>query len=273
MNDEIESLLRGSIDLDVHAAPDIPKRRMDALETTRAAYEAGMGGFVLKSDNYLTYPLTYALSQMYPGLEIYGSISLNSPVGGINPEAVETAARLGTKVVWMPTISAAFHLPKSNSGNGLNILDKSEKLTDDIFEIIDIVQGNDMVLASGYISPLETIKLFGAAKDHGVRKMIVTHPEELLEDQLKNLTTLGAYMEYSFLSCMPLTAKISPMSFSQQILKAGIERSVVTTAFGQPVNPPPSEGMRMAIAALLDSGMSPKNISKLVKDNPSDLLS
>ena len=142
-----------------------------------------------------------------------------------------------------------------------------------IFEIIDIVQGNDMVLASGYISPLETMKLFGAAKDHGVRKMIVTHPEELPEDQLENLTTLGAYMEYSFLSCMPLTAKISPMGFSQQILKAGIERSVVTTAFGQPVNPPPSEGMRMAIAALLDSGMSSKHISRLVKDNPSELLS
>ena len=51
MNDEIESLLKGSIDLNVHAAPDIPKRRMDALETTRAAYEAGMGGFVLKSHN------------------------------------------------------------------------------------------------------------------------------------------------------------------------------------------------------------------------------
>ena len=186
---------------------------------------------------------------------------------------METAARLGTKVVCMPDISAAFHLSKTNSGNGLNILDKSEKLTDDIFEIINIVQANDMVLASGYISPLETMKLFGAAKDHGVRKMIVTHPEELPEDQLENLTTLGAYMEYSFLSCMPLTAKISPMGFSQQILKAGIERSVVTTAFGQPVNPPPSEGMRMAIAALLDSGMSPKNISRLVKDNPSELLS
>lgn len=273
MNDEIESLLKGSIDLNVYAAPDIPKRRMDALETARAAYEAGMGGFVLKSHNYLTYPMTYALSQMYPGLGIYGSISLNSPVGGINPEAVETAARLGTKVVFMPTISARFHLSKTSSGKSLYILDESEKLTDDTLDVIDIVQANDMVLASGYISPLETMKLFGAAKNHGVKKMIATHPEELLEDQLKDLTTLGVYMEYSFLSCMPLTAKISPVDLSAQILKAGIERSVITTAFGQPVNPPPSEGMRMAIAALLDSGMSPKNISSLVKDNPSELLS
>ena len=273
MNDEIESLLKGSIDLHVHAAPDIPKRRMDALDTTRTAYEVGMGGFALKSHNYLTSPLTYLLSQIYPGLEIYGSISLNSPVGGVNPEAVETAAQLGTNIVWMPTISAEFYLSKTNSGKGLCILDKSEKLTDDTLEVIDIVQANDMILASGCISPLETMKLFGAAKDRGVKKMIATHPEELREDQLKDLTTLGVYMEYSFLSCMPLAAKISPIDLSAQILKAGIERSVVTTAFGQPVNPPPSEGMRMAIAALLHSGMSSKNISLLVKDNPSELLS
>ena len=273
MKDEIESLLKRSIDLHVHAAPDIPERRMDALETTRAAYEAGMGGFVLKSPNYLTSPLTYTLSQMYPGLEIYGSISLNSSVGGINPEAVATAAQLGTKVVWMPTISAEFYLSKTNSGKGLSILDKSEKLTDDTIQVIDIAQANDMVLASGCISPLETMKLFEAAKDSGIKRMIVTHPEELFEDQVKDLTTLGVYMEYSFLSCMPLRAKISPVNLLAQILKAGIERCIVTTAFGQPANPPPSEGMRMAIATLLDSGMSPKNISLLVKDNPSGLLS
>ena len=173
----------------------------------------------------------------------------------------------------MPTISAEFYLSKTNSGKGLSILDKSEKLTDDTIQVIDIAQANDMVLASGCISPLETMKLFEAAKDSGIKKMIVTHPEELLEDQVKDLTTLGVYMEYSFLSCMPSTAKISPVNLLAQILKTGIERCIVTTAFGQPANPPPSEGMRMAIATLLDSGMSPKNISLLVKDNPSGLLS
>ena len=82
MNDEIESLLNGSIDLHVHSGPDTKNMRMDAMETARSAYEAGMAGFVLKSNDYLTTPLTYTLSQIYPGLAMYGSISLNSAVGG-----------------------------------------------------------------------------------------------------------------------------------------------------------------------------------------------
>mgnify|MGYP003319680966 CR=1 FL=1 len=99
MNDEIESLLNGSIDLHVHSGPDTKNMRMDAMETARSAYEAGMAGFVLKSNDYLTTPLTYTLSQIYPGLAMYGSISLNSAVGGINPEAVSKAAELGTSFV------------------------------------------------------------------------------------------------------------------------------------------------------------------------------
>ena len=37
------------------------------------------------------------------------AIVLNSPVGGANPDAVEVAARLGGRVVWMPTVSAPNH--------------------------------------------------------------------------------------------------------------------------------------------------------------------
>ena len=63
MNNEIESLLRGSIDLHVHSGPDTNKMRLNAMETARYAYEAGMAGFALKSNEYLTTPLTYTLSQ------------------------------------------------------------------------------------------------------------------------------------------------------------------------------------------------------------------
>ena len=72
MNEQIEEVLRGSYDLHVHAAPDgSQERRMDALEVARYAYEAEMGGFVLKSHDYNTAPLTYALNQIYPGLNVF----------------------------------------------------------------------------------------------------------------------------------------------------------------------------------------------------------
>ena len=121
MNTEIEEILKGSYDLHVHAAPDTEERRMDALEAARHAYEAEMGGFVLKSHQYPTAPLTYALNRMYPGLKVYGSIVLNRSVGGVNPDAVEVAAGLGTKVVWMPTKDADHWLKNLKRGPGLTV--------------------------------------------------------------------------------------------------------------------------------------------------------
>ena len=38
---------------------------------------------------------------------MFGSITLNKVVGGINPKAVDVALKLGAKVVWLPTQSAS----------------------------------------------------------------------------------------------------------------------------------------------------------------------
>ena len=176
MNTEIESLLKGSIDLNVHSGPDSKNMRMDAMETARTAYEAGMAGFLLKSDDYLTTPLTHTLSQIYPGLAMYGSISLNSVVGGVNPEAVSKAAELGTSFVSMPTVSANFFMSKTQSEKGIEILDSRGNLTDDSLKVIDIVRSNNLTLISGCISPSETIELFTSAKALGLEKMVAAHP-------------------------------------------------------------------------------------------------
>ena len=48
----------------------------------------------------------------------------------------------------------------------------------------------------------------------------------------------------------------------------GADRCIVSTDFGQWTNPPPSEGMRMAIAAMLDAGMHEADIAKVVRANP-----
>ena len=51
-----------------------------------------------------------------------------------------------------------------------------------------------------------------------------------------------------------------------------MEHCLVTTDFGQWVNPPPAEGMRMAIAALLDAGLKADEVTILVKTNPLRLV-
>ena len=161
MNEQIEEILRGSYDLHVHAAPDGSRqRRMDALEVARCAYEAEMGGFVLKSHDYNTAPLTYALNQMYPGLSVFGSITLNRSVGGINPDAVQVAADMGAQVVWMPTHSADFQRLREQGRSGIRVSDDDGSLCGGAHEVLEIIAANDMTLASGHISLAEAIALF-----------------------------------------------------------------------------------------------------------------
>ena len=273
MNEQIEEILRGAYDLHVHAAPDgKQQRRMDALEVARCAYEAEMGGFVLKSHDYNTAPLTYALNQMYPGLSVFGAIALNRSVGGINPDAVQVAADLGAQVVWMPTFTADFR-QRGRDSEGIRVADDDGNLCDGVHEVLEIIAAADMTLASGHISPAEAIALFKAARAQGVQRMIATHPDGVatLEEQQK-MIALGAYAEYTFLACMPSRARRTPQQFVEMIRSLGVGNCIVTTDFGQWQNPPPAEGMRMAIAALLDAGMTSDEVTILVKGNTAQLV-
>ena len=273
MNEQIEEILRGSYDLHVHAAPDASRqRRMDALEVARCAYEAEMGGFVLKSHDYNTAPLTYALNQMYPGLSVFGAITLNRSVGGINPDAVQVAADLGAQVVWMPTHSADFRLQGQGS-EGIRVADDEGNLCHGVNEVLEIVAASDMTLASGHISPSEAVALFEHAKEVGVQRMIATHPDGVATpEEQRKMIALGAYLEYTFLACMPARARATPRQFVDRIRGLGVGNCIVTTDFGQWQNPPPAEGMRMAIAALLDAGMTTDEVTALVKVNGAGLL-
>ena len=273
MNEQVEEILRGAYDLHVHAAPDgRQQRRMDALEVARCAYEAEMGGFALKSHDYNTAPLTYALNLMYPGLRVFGAIALNRSVGGINPDAVQVAADLGAQVVWMPTHSADFRL-RERGIEGIRVAYDGGNLCAGVNEALEVIAENDMTLASGHISPLEAIALFEQAKERGVRRMIATHPDGTgtIEEQ-RRMIELGAHSEYTFLSCMPAHSHTTPQQLVEKIRELGVGNCIVTTAFGQWQNPPPAEGMRMAIAALLDAGMTGEEVTALVKGNTAQLL-
>ena len=274
MNALIDEILKGSYDLHVHAGPDPhEERRMDALETARQAYEAEMGGFVLKSHDYPTAPLAYALNRMYPGLTVGGSIVLNSAVGGLNPDAVQVAANLGARVVWMPTRSADFHLKAQGSGQGIKLTDDGGNLLPEVHAVLDIISQHDMVLASGHVSPPEAIALFKEAKSMGIGRMVATHVAGSANiDQQREMASLGAYLEYTFLACMPSRRNRSPEELATSLRDLGVGHCILTTDMGQWMNPPPAEGMRMAIAALLQNGMKSDEVSTLVKVNPSRLL-
>ena len=231
-----------------------------------------MAGFVLKSHHYPTGPVAELLTRVYPGLTVVGSVALNDEVGGLNVAAVEAAAKTRGGVVWMPTFSAHHYTMQRHCRAGVEIA-SGGKLVPESIAILEVARSHEMAVASGHVSPSEAILLVRAAKDMGIARLIATHPTHWsTREELVEMTRLGAYVEHAFLSCMPSRGRTTPAEMASLIGELGPERCVVTSDFGQWMNPPPAEGMRMAIAELLNAGMSPEDVTTVVKTNPQALV-
>src|SRR6185503_7147957 len=101
--------LTGAIDMHAHADPDGSARSIDAIDLARLAKSRGMRAIVLKNHYEPTASLAYIVRKEVPGIEVFGGISLDLTVGGVNPAAVEWMTKVKGKygrVVWMPTFDS-----------------------------------------------------------------------------------------------------------------------------------------------------------------------
>ncbi|MFC1934417.1 DUF6282 family protein [Chloroflexota bacterium] len=276
-----KKLLRGSIDMHCHHGPDFMRERsVDALQAVRQGEEAGMKAIVLKSHVYPTAPLAYIANQIVSNITVFGSICLDFEVGGLNTHALEASAKLGAKIVWMPTISSANdHNKRGLTEPGITIFDEEGNLLPVVGEILDIVKSHQMILATGHISTSEAFALVDEARRKGVSKIVATHPllEEVgahlsLEEQ-QRMAEKGAFIECCIAEIMPGSlARVDAMKIVEAVRAVGAEHCILSTDLGQATNPAPAEGMRVGIAVMLQCGLTEKEIELLVKVNPAKLL-
>lgn len=278
-NEIIERLWRGSIDMHIHPSPDAKKdRRVDGVQAALLAQEAGMRAIVLKSDYYPTAPLAAAASRIAPDVKVIGSLVLEYENGGLNPDIVKCQAALGAKVLWMPAMSAIQCRKALSLEGGIAVLDSKGKVLPIVTEILRIVKDYNMVLCSGHLSFAETVPLFEEAKRIGITKLVATHPlvdilwPPMSIDEIKQLASMGAYIEHCFIICMPMVGSYDPKKIVAAIRAVGAEHTIMTTDMAQVTDPPPAEGMRMCIAMMLQLGVSEKEIELMVKTNPAKLL-
>src|SRR5262245_53451290 len=161
--------LAGVIDIHAHAAPQTGalnfQRQFDAIQAAQIARIYGMRGIVLKEHTTETASWAYLVSQVVPGVEVFGGIVLNRYVGGMNPSAVEamalTRGGLG-KVVYMPTMdAAAARVP--NSANAVAV-SRNGQLLPETLEVLKVIAKHDLGLSTGHITTEETLMLIRAAK-------------------------------------------------------------------------------------------------------------
>jgi hypothetical protein len=70
----------------------------------------------------------------------------------------------------------------------------------------------------------------------------------------------------------PGHAELSPKELADRIMAVGAEHVVMATDYGQVDSPPAAEGMRWYIEQMLDCGISPQDVERMTKVNPSRLL-
>jgi hypothetical protein len=284
----IDALLQGAIDPHVHSGPSIAPRGLDHVELLQQASAAGFAAVVTKDHDYSSVMTAALIRKHFPELKtkIYPSIVLNNVVGGLNPYAVEHTAALGGKIVWLPTLAAENHLrwqaqakwthPASSDQmrpvTPVMVLNDDKSVRDDAKEILDIVAKNDMVLASGHLHVSETWIVFEEAQRRGVKRLVFTHPEDIVDASLndvKGIAAMGAFVEHSL--CMFLDGckfkSCEAADLRRQIDAGGVEQTILASDLGQVGTYSPLDGMRRGIKMCIDLGYSDDDIRKMVSTN------
>ena len=271
----------------VHFSPDsLIVRRQDALELAQSARALGMRGLVLKAREYNTVPMAVLASRLVPEVQVFGSVTLDNEVGGLNPAGALSAARMGAKIIWMPTITALNSKAKTEKhnnyslpGQGITLLDVKGQLKPEVKEILQIAKEFNIVLASGHSSPKETFALAEEAQRIKFNKMVVTHALQsqladvaLTMDEVTQLAKGGAYIEHSFWGFMPTISNWDAKMLADSIKATGAERCIMSSDFGQFFHPPAPEGLRLFIGTMLRKGVREEEIEIMVKTNPAQLL-
>lgn len=289
----IDRILQGAVDPHVHSGPSIAPRALDHLELARQASAAGYRGVVTKDHDYAGTATARLINDNFPELKttVYTALVLNNVVGGMNPYAVEHAAAMGAKILFMPTLAAENHLAWEKSSNWSHpastqkmrhaapvpVLDANKEVRDDVKEVLDIVAKTGMTLASGHIHVSETWKVFEEAKARGVRRMMFTHPEDIVGatlNDVKGIAAMGAFVEHSlgfFLEGSKFRTRTED-ELRAQIEAAGIDNTILCSDLGQVGAFAPVDGMRRGVDLCLRLGYGDDDIHKMVASNAARAL-
>jgi hypothetical protein len=247
---------------------------------------------VVLKNHFLSTALRATLvEQQVPGVRVLGSIVLNRPMGGMNPWAVEAAARGGASVVWLPTAQAenqlahesrpgtpphpaAMHLPGRDPA--VPVFGADGELTPDAVAVLEIVRDRGLVLATGHLAPDEVDRLTARAGAMGLRKIVLTHPDlpaiDMPVELQRRLAERGVFFERTINVTTPPYSTLTMAELAARIREVGPESTILATDFGQPRNPPPAEGLEAYVGGLLENGFSADEIRPMVGDHARALL-
>jgi hypothetical protein len=289
-----DDMLVGACDLHAHVdlefAQDRFRKALPEWDWLPRAEEAGMRAVLLKSHLWPSVTLAPLLERLYAGpVQVATSITLNPMTGGVDPWAVEAAAAMGARAVFMPTwgsandrahggfhkrLAEAFETFEPARLSVTSILDDAGALVPAAQEVLRLAHERGLMLSTGHISWQESLALAREAHRIGFERLVMAHPLSVSvgapHDAVAEIVGLGAYAEF----CWPTVApgRHSPAEVVGLIRTIGAERTILTSDYFGGAGPSPSDLLRMLAGVLYDSGLTPEEIRTAVVTNPAHLL-
>ena len=273
--------LQGIVDIHVHCDPDSMPRSIDAIDAARLAQKEGMRALLLKNHFAPTAQLAYITARVVDGIELYGGIVLNRPVGGVNAAAVEQLAKFkGGKgrVVWMPTFDAENQIRVSGEKRPFVSVSRNGKLLPEVLEVLKVMAQNNLALETGHSSADEDLMLVRAATQAGIERIVVTHamlsPVKMPVEKMKEAARLGAKLEFVYNALLPAQGgdRITFDDYVKAIRAVGAEHCILSSDLGQAVNPVHTVGWKAYLDGLRKAGITDDEVDAMARRNPAWFL-
>src|SRR6266568_9227171 len=284
------SPIAGLMDTHVHAAPDVFGRSLDDEEIATLYKDRGLESLVLKNHVVPTADRAWFARKHVAGLKVFGGVVLNSPVGGINPDAVNWMWRMQGgygRVVWFPTFDADNHVKHfKDAPEGIKVLGADGKALPAVRDVLKICAEQKLVVHTGHLSPTEALAVIEAGRDAGVSRLVVPHAQfevvNMSLEQMKKAAAMGAKLELCAMgTLMGPTAHLAWMRHwrvvkieetAAAIKEVGAQNFVLATDLGQTGNPSPADGLQLFVTDLLKAGVGKDEVMKMGREVTGQLL-
>ena len=213
------------------------------------------------------------------GIEVFGSVTLDTPVGGVNPMAVRYMADVeGSwgRIVWMPTHDSEHEVDYNKETRAKAVVSRNGKLIPEVFEVLDLIKERNLTLATGHVTPEEALMIMAEAKKRGITRIIVTHPllgpqfTDMSLAQMQEAVKLGGAIE---ITAGTVSRDGAGKTRAIEVIKAlGTQNVFVASDSGLVGTPNHPDALAMAAKSLRAAGFSEQDLNRMFKETPARLV-
>jgi len=217
-------LLKGAIDIHVHAGPHIHSspRRVDPVQAAQEARDAGMRAIVFMDVFEMSNGTSWLVNRVVPDFQTFGGLILNTVYGGMNPRAVKTALYYGSGAKYISFGAHSTYYQAAREGHIVEDafvplselypkfkaqeLDRCIQIplegspSPELDEILGLIADHPSVyLVTGHVSVDEGRRLVDLSQEYGIKKVVVSSSitKSATLDQLREMADKGAFIEYT----------------------------------------------------------------------------